>query len=182
VIFRANFFRPPSKIPSRTPMVVSVFSRCFGIRGGTNLRCPDLRVSRFLASLNTVGSWGKICFDLLPRVHARDASNFFPLTQHASYILLPVSQWKPRVEQKQFAANWSRSSVLALVCVIYCLLASVKGCWCDLSAHLHAQIAFSQIGQGYLEKQLCIGFVTPQITMGQFVVPLRKLQNVWRFR
>jgi len=24
-----------------------------------------------------------------------------------SYIILPVSQWKPRVEQEHFAPNWS---------------------------------------------------------------------------
>jgi len=62
------------------------------------------------------------CFDLLPQVHARsagpsrfwlDKSSFFPLTE-ASYILLPVSQSKPRVEE-QFAPNWSTWSVLALV-------------------------------------------------------------------
>jgi len=47
------------------------------------------------------------CFDLLPQVHARGVSpiwlaksNFFPLTEKTSHILLPVSQWKTRVEQE----------------------------------------------------------------------------------
>ena len=58
-------------------------------------------------------------FDLSPQVHtqqgALSGSNFFPLTEKASHILLPVSQWKQRPEQEQFAPNWSASSVLALV-------------------------------------------------------------------
>jgi len=29
VIFRSNFFRPPSKMPSRTPMVFHMFDFCF---------------------------------------------------------------------------------------------------------------------------------------------------------
>jgi len=134
------------------------------------------------------------CFDLLPQRHARgagpspvwlDKSNFFPLTEKASYILLPLSQWKPPVKQEQFAPNWSAWSVLALVWST-ALLASVKGCWRDLLVHLHAQTPFAKIGQGYLRRGLlCRNFVTPQVTMGQFgqiVVPHRKLQNLCRFR
>jgi len=95
------------------------------------------------------------CFDLLPQVHARGASpsptwlaksNFFPLTEKASYILLPISQSKPRVELEQFGPNWSTCSVLALVWYTP-LLVSVKGCWRNLLAYLHAQTPFSEIGQ-----------------------------------
>jgi len=74
-------------------------------------------------------------FDLLPQVHARGVgpiwlakSNFFPLTGKTSYILLPVSQWKKRVEQEQFAPNWSAWSAFALA-LSAPLLASVKGLW-----------------------------------------------------
>jgi len=53
------------------------------------------------------------CFDLSPQVHTVQAlsdSNFFPLTEKASYILLPISQWKPWAEQEPFAPNWFASS------------------------------------------------------------------------
>ena len=38
---------------------------------------------------------------------------FFLLREKASYMLFPVSQWKPRGEQEQFAPNWSAWSVFA---------------------------------------------------------------------
>jgi len=70
--------------------------------------------SRFMSSIK--------CFDLSSQGHTQGAgpfwltkSNFFPLTLEASHILLPVSQWKPWVEQEAFAPNLSTSSVLALV-------------------------------------------------------------------
>jgi len=69
------------------------------------------------------------CLNLLPQVHARDRptgpswlakSNFFPLTEKASHILLPVSQWKPWVEQEPFATNWSTCQCLHSVDLLSC--------------------------------------------------------------
>ena len=101
------------------------------------------------------------CFDLSPQVHTAQAlsgSNFFPLTlaEKASYILLPVSQWKPRAEQEPFAPNWFALSWLALVWSTP-VLASVKGCWRGLLVNLNAPTPFAQIGQGYLWRDLCEG-------------------------
>jgi len=55
------------------------------------------------------------CFDLsqVHTVQALSGSNFFRLTERASYILRPVSQWKSRAEQ--FAAKWFVLSGLAIV-------------------------------------------------------------------
>ena len=39
------------------------------------------------------------------KVQALSGSNLFPLTEKASYILLPVSQSRPRAEQEPFAPN-----------------------------------------------------------------------------
>jgi len=47
-------------------------------------------------------------------VQALSGSNSFPMTEKASYILLPVSQWKPRAEHEPFAPNWPTSSMLTL--------------------------------------------------------------------
>jgi len=102
------------------------------------------------------------CFDLSPqvhnKVHALSGSNFFPLTEKASHILLPVSQSKPRAEQEPFAPNWSASSVLALVWPTP-VLALVKSCWRGLPVNLHATTPFAQIGQGYLRRALCVGIL-----------------------
>jgi len=74
----------------------------------------------------------------------------------ASYILLPVSQWKPRAEQKPFEPNWSASSVLAFVWPTP-VLASVKSYWRGSLVNLHPPTPFAQIGQGYLRRDLCEG-------------------------
>ena len=69
------------------------------------------RSTRFIMSSIT-------CFDLSPQVHtvqALSGSNFFPLTEKASYILLRLSQSKPRAQQEPFAPNLFASSGLALV-------------------------------------------------------------------
>jgi len=84
--------------------------------------------------------------------------NFIPLAEKASYILLPVSQWKPRAEQEPIAPNWFLSSGLALVWSTP-VLASVKGCWRGLLVNLHAPTPFGQIGQGYLRRDLCEGIL-----------------------
>jgi len=68
--------------------------------------------------------------------HAFSGSNFFPLTEKASYILLLFSQWKPRAEQESFAPNWFASSGLVLVGSTP-VLASVNGCWRGLLVNLH---------------------------------------------
>ena len=82
--------------------------------------------------------------DTTPPVHlwhtqgaGLSGSKFFPLTNKASYILVPVSQWKPRAEQEPFAPNWFASSGLALVWSIP-VLASVKCCWRGWLVNLHA--------------------------------------------
>jgi len=103
------------------------------------------------------------CFDLSPqvhtnKVHALPGSNFFPLTEKASHILLPVSQWKPRAEQEQFAPKWFASSGLAHVWST-AVSASVKGCRRGLLVNLHAPTPFAQIGQGYLMRDLCVGIL-----------------------
>jgi len=53
------------------------------------------------------------CFDLSPQVQAMQSlsgSNFFPLTEKVSYILLPVSQWKP--------TSWAEAIRAELICVV----------------------------------------------------------------
>ena len=92
------------------------------------------------------------------KVHALSGSNCFPLKVNASLIPLPVSQWKPRAEQEQFAPNRSASSVLALVWPTP-VLASVKLCWRGLLVNLHAPTLFAQIGQGYFRRDLCVGIL-----------------------
>ena len=67
--------------------------------------------------------------------------HFFRLAEKASYILLPVSQWKPRAEQKPFVPNWFVASGFALVWSTP-VLSSVKGCWLGLLVNLHAPIPF----------------------------------------
>ena len=91
-------------------------------------------------------------FDLSPQVHtvqALSGSNFFPLTEKASYILMPVSQWKPRAVQEPFVPNWFASSGFTLVWSTP-VLALVKGCCRGLLVNLHAPTHFAQIGQDYL--------------------------------
>ena len=78
------------------------------------------------------------CFDFSPQVHtvqALSGSNFVPMTEKASYILLPVSQWKPRAEQEPFAPKWFVLSLLALAWSTP-VLASVKGYWRGLLVNL----------------------------------------------
>jgi len=118
------------------------------------------------------------CFELSPQVHkvqALSGSNFFPLTEKASHILLLVSQWKPRAEQEPFAANWFVSSGLALVWSTP-VLASVKGCWRGLLVNLHSPTPFAQIGQGYLRRDLCQGILLhlrqPWVNLGKFLFPI----------
>ena len=101
------------------------------------------------------------CFDLSLQVHTRkgesqalSGSNFFPLMEKTSYILLPVSQSKPRAEQEPFAPNWFASSGLALVWSTP-VLASVKGCWRGLLMNLHVPTPFAQISQGCFRLDLC---------------------------
>jgi len=104
------------------------------------------------------------CFDLSPQVHTQQGagssgSSFFPLlTEKASYILLPVSQWRPQAEHELFAPNWFPSSGLALVWSTT-VLAVVKSCWRGLVVNLHAPTPFAQIGQGYLRRDLCVGIL-----------------------
>ena len=79
-------------------------------------------------------------------------SNFFLSSGVSGIIyLLPVSQWKPRDEQEPLEPDWFVWSGLALVWSTP-LLASVKGCWHGLPAHVHALTRFVQIGQSYLKK------------------------------
>ena len=120
-------------------------------------------VSKFMSSIK--------CFDLLPQVHAQQGAGPFWLQFVSSdgegaipYILLPVSQWKPRAEQEPFAQNWLASSELALVWSTP-MLSSVKGCWRGLRMNLHAPTPFPKLVKVTLGGSLCRNFVTPQVVL-----------------
>jgi len=123
------------------------------------------------------------CFDLSPQVHevqALSGRNFFPVTEKVSYILLRVTQWNIRAEQKSFAPNWFVSSGLALVWTTP-VLASVKSCWRDLLVNLHAPTRFAQIGQGYLRRDICEGVLLhlrqPWVNLGKFLFPIKNYKT-----
>ena len=92
------------------------------------------------------------------KAQALSGSNFFPLTEKASYILLSVSQWKPRAEQEPFAPNWFASTGLALVWSTP-VLASVKGCWRGLLMNYMHQLLLPKLVKVTLGrifvKELC---------------------------
>jgi len=120
------------------------------------------------------------------KVQARYGSNFLPLTEKASCVLLPVSQWKPWTEQEPFAPNWSASSVLAYISVIYSRAGFGQRLLACLNSESICTNSFCPNRSRLPEEgPSCRNFVTPQVTMGQFgqiFVPHRKLQNLCRFR
>ena len=82
-------------------------------------------------------------FDVSPQVQALSFSNIFPMTEKASYMLMPVSQSKPRAEQEPFAPNWFVWPLLALVW-FNPVLASVKGCWRGLQVnHVDSLVSYA---------------------------------------
>ena len=65
------------------------------------------------------------------------------MTEKASYMLMPVSQSKPRAEQEPFAPNWFVWPLLALVW-FNPVLASVKGCWRGLQVnHVDSLVSYA---------------------------------------
>jgi len=104
------------------------------------------------------------CFNPLPQVHARGAgpspiwlakSNFFPQKgRRHTFSWLFINE-----NHELSGINSLQIDLSACTRVIYPLLISIKGCWRELLANLHAQTSFSQIGQGYLRRDLCVGIL-----------------------
>jgi len=127
------------------------------------------------------------CVVISPQVHPAQAlfgSNFFPLTEKALYILLPVSlktsSWAEAIRAKLICV------VRACTRVIYSRAGFVQELLAWLTSEPTCTNAFcpnwSRLPQ---EGSLWRNFATPQVTMAQFgkmFVPHRKLQNFCRFQ